>query len=397
MTLQYPGAWKFENTLGELPLGCVGGFKRLVSNIADGTGCEGKIFETFKSSFGVHSASSDASWAETDLFRAMGHESQNMAKFVAAFWNAIEELGADGISVPTAASINRLLSENNVPLRIVPPNLELLDGDLEIVEHLAPIPTPIYHRKSVIGQGGFGTVYLVQRVTSVASFPLAMKVFAPSVFNKDPEKAKRRFKIEIETLHKLQHRGIVQYIEAGVDGEGNLYIVMPFIEGTDIRTATSGQDPQFTIAVFDAFLEAMSYSHQQGVLHRDIKPANIIVRSSDSQPIVLDFGFAYWLDNQTSEALTSTQIGTRAYIPVEVMRNPKHRSTLQDIYAAGIMLYEMFMGAYPENSSAYARVDSQFPSLNGIDEVIQLAIDSEDRRISSFEEFRLQLASLKSE
>ncbi|MEM6468155.1 MAG: protein kinase [Planctomycetota bacterium] len=122
----------------------------------------------------------------------------------------------------------------------------------------------------------------------------------------------------METLSNLQHRGIVQYIEAGVDGEGNDYIVMPFIKGKDLRKATSGQDPTFTLSLYDSSLEPLSYSQQQGVLHRDVKPANIIVRESDMQPFILDFGFAYWLDNETSDSLTSRQFGTTAYIPVEV-------------------------------------------------------------------------------
>ncbi|MEM6468154.1 MAG: hypothetical protein AAF802_01195 [Planctomycetota bacterium] len=113
----------------------------------------------------------------------------NTVTYIVSFWNAIEELRSFGVDVPSVEIVNGILRDHDIPFRISPPDLELLDGDLESPQDGDSRPTPIYTRESIIWQGGFGTVYLVTRDTSVGSFIHAMKVFSPSVFNPNPQKA----------------------------------------------------------------------------------------------------------------------------------------------------------------------------------------------------------------
>ena len=101
------------------------------------------------------------------------------------------------------------------------------------------------------------------------------------------------------------------------------YIVMPLIDGVDLRTAAASTDATTVLGMFREITTALAYAHGLGVLHRDLKPTNILVRHSDGQPIVLDFGSAYLLDELSSDSLTTGAVGTVGYIPKEVLDNQR--------------------------------------------------------------------------
>jgi predicted Ser/Thr protein kinase len=351
MPLQFPAGWRFGEFEHGVPREAHSEFFDLVRTMAQGTSRPQDAFEDFKSAYGVESGSSDAGWAETDLSRAMTAAMENAALYVSSFYAGIETAHEDGFDVPSVDRLNRVLMRWDIPLVIDPPHLRLKSGDIELEEPgggQSPT-TAAFSRGLVIGKGGYGVVYQITRKTKVGDFHYALKVLNSSVFVTDKARAEARFRREMQALEKLQHRGIVQFLEAGYDEEQKPYILMPNIDGRNVRDTLSGATPSSVLQVFDEILHAVGFAHGQGVVHRDLKPQNILVRSSDGQPIILDFGCAYLMD-EADENLTKTFIGTSAYVPQEVLRNPKNRSKSQDLYACGVLLYEVIAGRLPDPS-----------------------------------------------
>jgi hypothetical protein len=386
MALDYPGEWKFDGIGESIPPGAIDELHELLLLTASGAGFDNtkKFLERFKSAFGRKGWSTNTSFAESDLKDAMAGKADNAAFFVDSLWAAIESVQAD-VAVPSADRINKVLLNHAIPLKIDPPSLLLVRGDVAIVDAATDDTSssqPIYVKGDVIGHGGFGVVYKVSRTTAISEFHYAMKVLDPSSFNENKERAAARFKREIEALKMLQHRGIVPIIEAGLEQEGKPYILMPLIEGTRLRDALSGCDLLSLRNAFCEILRALDYAHSAGVIHRDLKPSNVMIRSSDQQPIILDFGCAYLFDAENEESLSSKYFGTTAYIPAEVIRDPKQRSTLHDVYACGVTLYEVAAGALPDPDD-YDPLERVNPTFAVLDPIIRDAIAPAKRRIIS--------------
>ncbi len=394
MPLKYPAEWKFDGFGYEMPNGANNEFFNLVGTIAEGTERPKGIFEEFKSAFGVESGSSSASWAESDLARAMDEAKPNAARYISSFYAGMAAVRARGIEVPKVDLLNKILAKWEVPLVIELPNLVLKSGDIEFAAtSTAEQPSvSAFSRGPEIGRGGFGVVYRITRKTRIGDYYYAMKVLEPSSFVQNKERAEARFKREMQALERLQHRGIVQFLEAGLDAEQKPYILMPYIEGRDLREALSGAKAEKVIRVFDEILLALEFAHSKGVVHRDLKPNNILVRSSDDQPIILDFGCAFLID-ELDDSLTTTLIGTSAYIPFEVHRDPKHRTIKQDVYSCGVLLYEVIVGKLPHPDD-YEPIDGLVDGYKGIDSIIQAALAPERRRLATAEEMRSALADL---
>jgi predicted Ser/Thr protein kinase len=395
MPLKYPAAWKFEGFPHEIPSGANNEFLELIRTIAEGTERPKGIFEDFKSAYGVDSGSSSASWAESDLARAMDAATGNAARYVASFYAGMEAVRERGIDVPPINVVNGILMKWQVPLVVEPPNLFLREGDIEFTPSRPAAylssATP-FSRGPEIGRGGFGAVYRMTHETQIGEYHYAMKVLEPSSFIQNKERAEARFKREMRVLEKLQHRGIVQLLEAGLDSERKPYILMPYIDGVDLRRAMSGAKPNRVLRVFDEMLQALEFAHSKGVVHRDLKPSNVLVRSSDDQPIILDFGCAYLID-ELDDSLTTTLIGTSAYMPIEVHRDPKNRTVKQDVYSCGVLLYEIIMSKLPDPDE-YVPVSTHIDGYDGIDQIIQAALAPERRRLQTADAMRARLKNL---
>lgn len=394
MALQFPDDWRFEGIGFEMPLAAHRRFLEVIAMIPAGNDGRKFIYEAVKAAFGNSSTSSSTSWAESDMIDAIAKTKDNAAVFVSSFWDAMEELKAAGLSVPPVAFLNKILKEESVALLIEPPNLRRLDVDA-IVSDQTLVESdclPFYRRTSKLGSGGFGTVYKVTRTTSVGEFDFAMKVFDPQPFIRKKEQALERFHREIQILRKLQHRGIVPILEAGIDGEQNPYILMPVIYGDDLHCLAS-QPPATVVSTFVDILDALSYAHDNDVIHRDLRPENVMVRSSDGQPVILDFGCGYMFDDMTETILTTRFVGTTMYAPVEVIRDPGLKSEQQDLHAIGAMLYQMLMGHLPDFDD-YQPIENVIPDLCGIDEVIRRAIAPLRNRADRAHEFRDKLKTL---
>ncbi len=196
-----------------------------------------------------------------------------------------------------------------------------------------------------IGQGGMAVVYLAHDLRH--NRKVAVKVLRPelaAVVGGD------RFLNEIQVTANLQHPHILPLFESG-EADGFVYYVMPFVEGESLgdRLHREGPLPTGDVArLLSQVADALSYAHTHGVLHRDIKPDNVMV--SGRHAMVMDFGVARAVTEATDQAGLTTAgmaIGTPAYMaPEQAAADPEidHRA---DIYALGILGYELLTGTTP--------------------------------------------------
>lgn len=161
-----------------------------------------------------------------------------------------------------------------------------------------------------------------------------------------------RFRREIQVIARLQHPHIVPILSAGV-ADGALYYVMPFIGGETLRARLAREGPM-TVAdaarVLREVLDALAFAHRHGVIHRDVKPENVLIEAGHA--IVADFGIAKALRESGTMTAAGVAMGTPAYMsPEQATADPTadHRA---DLYAVGVVAYELFTGAPPFSGSA---------------------------------------------
>jgi formylglycine-generating enzyme required for sulfatase activity/tRNA A-37 threonylcarbamoyl transferase component Bud32 len=194
-----------------------------------------------------------------------------------------------------------------------------------------------------LGEGGFAVVFLVRDVALKRS--LAVKVLSPDMITS--KTVLDRFRREAETVAQLSHPNIVPLYFIG-QRDGLLYLAMQCIDGGSIadRLKREGKLPiDDAVRVASEVASALAHAHKRGVIHRDIKPANVLLDGESGRSLVTDFGIA-----RTAEAsnLTATgmMLGTPAYLsPEQVTGEPTDHRV--DIYALGVMTYEMLAGRLP--------------------------------------------------
>jgi predicted Ser/Thr protein kinase len=197
-----------------------------------------------------------------------------------------------------------------------------------------------------VGRGGMGVVYEAMDSQLNRKAALKMLLGGPSVDPKEEE----RFLREAQVSANLpRHPNIVGIYEAGAL-EGRRYIAMEFIEGlrmSDWRKSKSPGLKQQVTLLRDVAL-AMDHAHRQGVIHRDLKPANILV-DARHQPHITDFGLAKAIRQDASLSLTASGaiMGTPSYMSPEQARGKKSVDRRTDLYAMGVMLYEILAGRLP--------------------------------------------------
>ena len=206
-----------------------------------------------------------------------------------------------------------------------------------------------------IGHGGMATVYLARDVRHERM--VAIKVLRQDV---TAMLGADRFLREIRITATLQHPHILTLIDSGEAG-GRLYYVMPVAEGQSLRDRLADGPLEVSEAVryLRDLLDALAYAHARGVVHRDVKPDNIML--SGRHALVVDFGVAKAMSAAThtdggapGEALTriGTSIGTPAYMPPEQVAGDSEMDHRADLYAAGIVAYEMLAGKPPFTGDA---------------------------------------------
>lgn len=208
--------------------------------------------------------------------------------------------------------------------------------------------------RSVIGAGGMGAVYLAQQENP--SRMVAVKVMNPWMVTGN---ALRRFEIEAQTLGQLQHPGIAQVFEAGTfeDDSGiRPYYAMEHVSsGKTLSTyvAENKLDRQTRLELFRTICEGVEYGHRRGVIHRDLKPDNILV-DAEGHPKIIDYGVACRTaaDETTLVTEAGQLVGTLKYMsPEQVVLDSTDLDTRSDVYALGVILYELLAGEPPYDVS----------------------------------------------
>jgi len=202
-----------------------------------------------------------------------------------------------------------------------------------------------YHILEQLGEGGMATVYKARDLNLERD--VAVKVIRTDIFGSSIlERMLKRFQREGRTLGKLTHPNIVPILDFG-EHNGAPYLVMPYLPGGTLKQKLKGQLPYHqAVQMLIPVAQALVHAHQQGVIHRDVKPANILLTRT-GELMLSDFGIARIIDAEETRDLTSTGvgIGTPEYMaPEQGMGQGDERS---DIYALGIVLYEMVTGRIP--------------------------------------------------
>ncbi len=220
--------------------------------------------------------------------------------------------------------------------------------DSEALGVSAAPPTQIgpYRIIRRLGQGGMGSVYLAQREGAGFTQQVALKLIRAGFA--DPHLAER-LEAERRILARLEHPGIARLIDGGTTPDGQPYYAMEYVEGTSLLDYCESRrlDTAARIRLFAEVCDAVHYAHQQLVVHRDLKPGNILV-TGDGHPKLLDFGIAKPLDpSEDGGGATRTAAWiTPAYASPEQVRG-QAVSILTDVYALGILLYELLAGYRP--------------------------------------------------
>jgi non-specific serine/threonine protein kinase/serine/threonine-protein kinase len=225
-----------------------------------------------------------------------------------------------------------------------------------------------------IARGGMGEVYRAERVDGEFTQQVAVKVIAARLHGAE---TLRRFRAERQILASLQHPNIVTLVDGGVTADGQPFIVMEFIDGQPLteycRRQASPVDAR--LRLFQQLCSAVAFAHRHLVVHRDLKPSNVLV-TSEGVVKVLDFGVAKLLEPSGESAgagATQSLLApmTPNYASPEQLRG-QPITTACDVYALGVMLYELVSGKRPYETSGKT-----------LDEIVAMAIQREPTRPSA--------------
>ena len=247
-------------------------------------------------------------------------------------------------------------------------------------------PGTVVERYRVIrelGEGGMGTVFLVEHLHLGSRH--ALKVLAGELTMK--RSMRERFLREGRVMASLQHRNIARVTEMVTEGMAGL--VMDYVEGPNLADwleENGAQDEATCRAIMEPLLDAVGTAHAQRVVHRDLKPENIILANEGEayRPVILDFGIAKMLESpEGGPVLTATgAMGTPGYMAPEQLKNARDADERTDIYALGLVLYELATGraAFPATGNTFADMQAvvagrKVPLPPGFPSVLRTSIE----------------------
>ncbi len=209
-----------------------------------------------------------------------------------------------------------------------------------------------YRLMSRLGEGGFGVVWRAEQSQPVRR-EVALKLLKLGM---DTVQVLTRFDQERQVLAGMEHPHIAQMLDAGAAGDGRPYFVMELVKGEPITTYCTQHSLGLRerISLFQQVCSGVQHAHQRGVIHRDLKPTNILVTEIDGEPVskIIDFGIAKAITTDKLTALTlvtlaDTLMGTPLYMSPEQMADVSDVDTRSDVYALGVLLYELLTDTLP--------------------------------------------------
>jgi WD40 repeat protein/Tfp pilus assembly protein PilF len=195
-----------------------------------------------------------------------------------------------------------------------------------------------------LGRGGMGVVYQARQVALNRLVALKM-ILAGN--HADAEK-QRRFRVEAEAIARLRHPNFVQVHDHG-HSDGHAYLALEFVEGGTLAQKAAGvpQPPAQAAQLVETLAAAIQHAHQHGLVHRDLKPTNVLF-TADGVAKITDFGLAKRLEEATAETASGALLGTPSYMaPEQAAGHGKAVGPAVDVYALGVILYELLTGRPP--------------------------------------------------
>ncbi len=211
-----------------------------------------------------------------------------------------------------------------------------------------------------IGEGGFGVVFMADQIEPVQR-KVALKIIKAGM---DTKEVIARFEAERQALALMDHPNIARVLDAGATESGRPFFVMELVKGIKITDYCDQNDlsTRERLNLFIKVCHAVQHAHQKGVIHRDLKPSNVMVTLHDGEavPKVIDFGIAkatgQRLTGKTLFTRYEQMIGTPAYMsPEQAAISGLDVDTRTDVYALGVLLYELLTGVTPFDNEALAR------------------------------------------
>lgn len=209
-----------------------------------------------------------------------------------------------------------------------------------------------YRLLEQIGEGGFGVVYMAEQQLPVRR-KVALKIVKPGM---DTRQVVARFEAERQALALMDHPNIAHVFDGGETESGRPYFVMELVRGMPITEFCDQEHVPIRgrLELFINVCQAVQHAHQKGIIHRDLKPSNILITLHDGMPVVkvIDFGIAKATGQQLTDKTLFTNfaqfIGTPMYMsPEQAALSGLDVDTRSDIYALGVLLYELLAGTTP--------------------------------------------------
>ena len=211
-----------------------------------------------------------------------------------------------------------------------------------------------YRLAEVLGEGGLGVVYRAEQLRPVRRV-VAVKLIKLGM---DSAEMLARFEAERQALALMEHANIARVFDAGVTPAGRPYFAMEYVRGEPINLYCDRLKltVRQRLELFVPVCEAVQHAHNKGIVHRDLKPGNVLVAEGEAggppRPVVIDFGIAKALDQRLTERTLFTHagqlVGTPEYMsPEQAAGDAAAVDTRTDVYALGVMLYELLTGLLP--------------------------------------------------